>query len=120
MLEHQPEKAVDLAHDDARVEVSTPSGIISMALDVLLSIKEMGSVLDEHVLFYWAEAIKFAETTGERIFDNQKAVAAAIDHLARKQKGRSTQKSVAEQYEITVSVLSLRIKKLIGWVNRNV
>jgi tetratricopeptide (TPR) repeat protein len=120
MLEHQPERAVKLVHEDTSVEVGTASEIISMALDVLLSVKEMGSALDEHVLFYWAEAIKFAEMTNERIFDNQKAIAAAIDHLARKQKGRSTQKGIAEQYEITVSVLSLRIKKLIGWVNRNV
>lgn len=120
MLEHQPQLPVKLAHADELVEVGRPSEIISVALDVLLFIKEKGSTLDEQVLFYWSEAIKFAELSGERIFDNQKAIAAAIDHLARKQKGRSTQKAVAEQYEISVSMLSLRIKKLIGWVNRNV
>lgn len=120
MLEHQPELPVKLAHDEELVEVGSPSEIISEALDVLLFIKEKGSALDEHVFFYWSEAIKFAELSDERIFDNQKAIAAAIDHLARKQKGRSTQKGVAEHYEISVSMLSLRIKKLIGWVNRNV
>ncbi|MFG6495547.1 tetratricopeptide repeat protein [Fictibacillus sp. UD] len=120
MLEHQPELSIKLAHDGELVEVGSPSEIISEALDVLLFIKEKGSALDEHVLFYWSEAIKFAELSGERIFDNQKAIAAAIDHLARKQKGRSTQKAVAEHYEISVSMLSLRIKKLIGWVNRDV
>ncbi|GGB45142.1 hypothetical protein GCM10007199_08250 [Fictibacillus barbaricus] len=120
MLEYRPELPVKLAHDDELIEVGMPSEMISQALDVLYTVKENGASLDEHVLFYWSEAVKFADLTGERIFDNEKAIAAAIDHLARKQKGRSTQKAVAEQYEVSVSVLSLRIKKLIGWVNRNV
>jgi tetratricopeptide (TPR) repeat protein len=120
MLEHRPEHPVKLAHQDAVVEVGSSSIILSNALDVLQVLKVHGAILDEQVLFYWSEAIKLSEQNGEKIFDNDLAIAGAIDHLARKQKGRSTQKAIAEIYGVSVSVLSLRIKKLISWVNRNV
>ncbi|MBY6036849.1 tetratricopeptide repeat protein [Fictibacillus nanhaiensis] len=120
MLEQHPEVPVKLAHEEALVEVGTASVILSQALDVIQTLKNNGAVIDEHVLFYWSEAIKLAELTGEKIFENELAVAAAIDHLARKQKGKSTQKAIAEQYGISVSMVSLRMKKIIGWVNRNV
>jgi tetratricopeptide (TPR) repeat protein len=120
MLEHHSELPVKLAHEEALVEVGSPSALLTQALDVLQIIKESGSAIDEQVLFYWSEAIKMSEVTGEKIFENEKAIAAAIDHLARKQKGKSTQKAIAEFYDVSISVLSLRIKKLIGWVNRNV
>jgi tetratricopeptide (TPR) repeat protein len=120
MLEHHRELPVKLAHEEALVEVGSPSVLLTQALDVLQIVKESGSAIDEQVLFYWSEAIKLSEVTGEKIFENEKAIAGAIDHLARKQKGKSTQKAIAELYDVSVSVLSLRIKKLIAWVNRNV
>jgi tetratricopeptide (TPR) repeat protein len=120
MLEHHRELPVKLAHEEALVEVRSPSVLLTQALDVLQIVKESGSAIDEQVLFYWSEAIKLSEVTGEKIFENEKAIAGAIDHLARKQKGKSTQKAIAELYDVSVSVLSLRIKKLIAWVNRNV
>lgn len=120
MLEHRPEQSVKLAHEENIVEVGSPSAILTKALDVMQVIKVHGAIIDEQVLFYWSEAIKLSEQTGEKIFDNKHAVAAAIDHLSRKQKGNSTKKASAELYGITVAVLSLRIKKLISWVNRNV
>jgi hypothetical protein len=120
MLEHHPELPVKLAHEEALVEVGSSSALLTQALDVLQIVKESGSAIDEQVLFYWSEAIKLSEVKGEKIFDNEKAIAAAIDHLARKQRGKSTQKAIAELYDVSVSVLSLRIKKLISWVNRNV
>jgi tetratricopeptide (TPR) repeat protein len=120
MLEHRPEVTVKLAHEDAVVEVGSASEIISQALDVIHLLRENGAAIDEHALFYWSEAIKMAELTDEKIFDNLSGIAGAIDHLARKQKGRSTQKAIADLYDVSAAVLSLRIKKLIGWVNRNV
>ncbi|MFE1243159.1 tetratricopeptide repeat protein [Fictibacillus sp. NPDC058756] len=120
MLEHHPELPVKLAHEEALVEVGSPSALLTKALDVLQIVKESSPAIDEQVLFYWSEAIKLSEVKGEKIFDNEKAIAAAIDHLARKQRGKSTQKAIAELYDVSVSVLSLRIKKLISWVNRNV
>jgi tetratricopeptide (TPR) repeat protein len=120
MLEHRPDSLVKLTHLEETVEVGSPSVTLTKALDVLQLLKEMDTVLDEQILFYWSEAIKLSEQSDEKLFDNQHAIAGAIDHLARKQKGRSTQKSISEMYGVSVSVLSLRIKKLISWVNRNV
>jgi tetratricopeptide (TPR) repeat protein len=120
MLEHRPEEPVKLAHEEAVVNVAGTSPMITKGLEVIGLLKENDSPLDEHVLFYWSEAIKMGETADEKIFDNTSAIAGAIDHLARKQKGKSTQKAIAELYGISSAVLSLRIKKLISWINRNV
>ncbi|MDR7073040.1 tetratricopeptide repeat protein [Fictibacillus barbaricus] len=120
MLEHRPEQPVKLVHEESVVEVGSTSAILTKALDVLQVIKDHGAIIDEQVLFYWSEAIKFSEQTGEKIFENVQAIAGAIDYLSRKQKVKTTQRSAAELYGISVSVISLRIKKLIGWVNRGV
>ncbi|MFC0187469.1 tetratricopeptide repeat protein [Fictibacillus aquaticus] len=120
MLEHDPATSVILVHGGNTAEISSPSPVLSSGMDIIQCLKENGTSIDEDVMFYWLETVRFAKEEEKKILHNTAGAAAAIDYMARKHKGKTSQKAISELYGVSVSVLSSRVKKVSEWLGRSI